>query len=207
MANIRELTEKIAEVTGIEPVTMARYARFAREGGYISQSGRGTSAARMTPLDAANLLACALSNDIAQDAPRHIKRIMCMDVFYSDSDELEERPAQRKNALRRILPVIFDRRHTLHQLLHSLVEIAARNPDDFRERFRNSSISFTCYEYEALVFFNINLSPTLSILEHAESFQFSYSKRSSRSVSDHFRRSTQLEFTGIALVSELLAAK
>src|SRR5581483_11014708 len=70
-----ELVEVLADATGVERATLTRYARFAREGGLLAQSGRGKSAARMRPRDAVNLLICTLANGIAQEAPAQIRTV------------------------------------------------------------------------------------------------------------------------------------
>lgn len=56
MATIGDLVRVIAQAEGIDEVSVDVYARRAREAGFITQGGRGRSAAKMTTRDAANLL-------------------------------------------------------------------------------------------------------------------------------------------------------
>lgn len=48
-------------------------ARYLREAGFISQAGRGPSAAHMMPKDATNLLLGIMASDTIQDAPKSVK--------------------------------------------------------------------------------------------------------------------------------------
>jgi hypothetical protein len=56
MATLTDLVSILAERTHIPRATVFAYGRFAREAGFISQRGRGRSAAIMNAADAANLL-------------------------------------------------------------------------------------------------------------------------------------------------------
>jgi hypothetical protein len=56
MAVISDLVRAVAKAEGIDEDTVALFARRAREGGFISQKGRGRSAAQMSVSDAANLI-------------------------------------------------------------------------------------------------------------------------------------------------------
>ena len=207
MAWASELVAVIAETTGLEHVSVTRYARFAREGGLLSQSGRGKSAARMRPSDAANLLACVLVNGVAQEAPAQIRSVHEMDVYHRDADHLDDRHFSRENRdrLRKILPVVFDRRHTLNELLLALVERATEDWREFEERFGNSFIYFHGGDYEALVEFDILLDDEGSPL--TANFTLSYSHPRVGPRSPHFRRSTQMFFAIIARIGELIAHK
>ena len=204
MTKASELAERIAEVTGLEPTTVARYARFAREGRYLSQSGRGNSAARMRPVDAVNLLACVLVNGVAQEAPDQIKRVMEMDVGSRDADHLDERHMDEKEykALRKLFPIVFNRRHTLHELLVEAMELAAMDPEKFEERFYGSTIYFSSDEYDAFIDFQIRTDDNPL---NAKSFSLTYAHQDFQKQSEYFRRSTQLSFAGIARIGALLA--
>lgn len=210
MANIRELTDKIAEVTGIESATVARYARFAREGGYISQTGRGTSAAQMQTKDVANMLACILASSVAQESPDHIKRVMEMSVGYREADHIDERHLDKdqEKALRKILPIVFDRKHTLYELLLVLVEMAVKDPKDFEKRFSDSYISFKCDEYSADVGFDI-FAGDKRLLDFARSINvtFNYTHSDFQPRSEYYQRSTHLTFSAIAQICKLMSAK
>ena len=69
MALLSDLVRIVASVEGLEEVSVGIFARAAREAGYISQGGRGRSAAKMTVRDAANLLiavnGCSLAKDVS----------------------------------------------------------------------------------------------------------------------------------------------
>lgn len=208
MARAAELVDLIAALTAIDHATVTRHARFVREAGYLSQSGRGLSAAHMTAGDAAHLLVAILNNGIAQDAATVLKHIGNMDVFTADVDKVQENDSPDMLArLRGILPVLLDREHTFVEMLTGVIELAAQNPAMFEERTRNSSIYFDCDDYQALVYFDINLADVPMIGEHQTSFQYSYSHPTLQPKSQHFKRSTQLDFTGIARVGELIARK
>jgi hypothetical protein len=56
MAILSQLVDVIAEVEGLDRATVNLIARYVREGGFIATTGRGSSAAKMTPAHAANLL-------------------------------------------------------------------------------------------------------------------------------------------------------
>ncbi len=206
MIRASELTERISDVTGIELVTVTRYARFAREAGYLSQSGRGNSAARMEPLDVANLLACIITNGVAQDAGKYIRLVQEMQVGHREADHLSSSHLSREQnkLLKQILPIVFNRQHTLHELLLALTESAIDNHQRFLENFTHSCIYFTCDEYDALVDFSIQLHPDQ--LPHALSFGFQYNHRAYQPRSEHYRKNTQLFFSGIARIGALMAA-
>lgn len=206
MALASELVEVIANATGMEPATVTRYARFAREGGLLSQSGRGKSAARMRPRDAVNLLACVLVNGIAQEAVQQIRTVEDMLVYRRDADHLDARHVAKedRDLLRQLLPILFDRDHSLTDLLLALVESAIGDWQAFEERFGGSQISFHCDNYEALVDFHISLdgAPARTI-----DVTFSYNHPRIGPRSPHFRRSTQLSFAVIARIGQLMAVK
>jgi hypothetical protein len=56
MATLSDLVTTLSWATSIPEATVFAYGRFAREAGFISQSGRGKGAAKMALTDAANLL-------------------------------------------------------------------------------------------------------------------------------------------------------
>ncbi len=204
MALASELVEVIADATGMEPATMTRYARFAREGGLLSQSGRGKSAARMRPRDAVNLLTCVLVNGIAQEAPQQIRAVEDMFVYSRDADHLDDRHLAKEDRarLRQQLPILFDRDHSLTDLLLALVDSAIEDWQSFEDRFGDSQISFHCDDYDALVDFQIRLdgAPLKTI-----NVAFSYNHPRIGPRSPHFRRSTQLSFAVIAGIGQLMA--
>lgn len=208
MALASELVQAIADATGIEHATMARYARFARESGLLSQSGRGNSAAQMRPNDAVNLLICLLTNGVAQEAATYVSNAEQMDVYHRDADNLDERhlEAEQRKRLRQTLPILFDREHTLPDLLRALVESAINDWQGFEERVGQSQLQFFCEEFEALIDFDIQLdeAPTLA---SPINVSFSYNHPLIGRRSPNFRRSTQLSFAVIARIGQLMARK
>lgn len=69
MALLSDLVRIVAAVEGLEEVSVGIFASHAREAGLISQGGRGRSAAKMTIVDAANLLIAVNGCQFAKDVP------------------------------------------------------------------------------------------------------------------------------------------
>lgn len=204
MAKASELVARMAIVTGIEAVTLTRYARFAREGGYLSQYGRGTSAAHMKPEDVANMLCCILANDVAQEAPKQIERIKTMRVDSRSADHIDNRHLnpEQDAVLQELLPVVFDREHTLHEMLLALVNLSLKDTDRFVRRFGESAVYFTSRDYEAFV--NFEISFLGSTLSHT-GFSFHYDRGAQGNVlSEFYKQEITLTFEGIARISEVL---
>jgi hypothetical protein len=65
MATPGQLVKCIAEALSIPEPTVIQYDRLLAENGLRSKGGRGTSAAKVTPVDAANLLIAILGSPIA----------------------------------------------------------------------------------------------------------------------------------------------
>jgi hypothetical protein len=68
MATLSNLVEALAGVTGLPEATVFAYGRFARQAGFIGQSGRGHSAAEMSVEDAANLLLAIGGTGVTREA-------------------------------------------------------------------------------------------------------------------------------------------
>src|SRR5262249_25726405 len=64
----------ISGVTGLPEATVFAYGRFARQAGFISQSGRGHSAASMSLTDATNLLIAIGATGVTREAGTAIER-------------------------------------------------------------------------------------------------------------------------------------
>lgn len=73
MANFNDLVRAIAAVEGMDEMTVVGIGQYARDAGHISKSGRGRSAAGMTPRDAANLLIGVNATGKAKDAAQAIE--------------------------------------------------------------------------------------------------------------------------------------
>lgn len=73
MALLSDLVRTVAEIEGMDEVSVGIYARAAREAGFISQGGRGRSAAKMSTKDAVNLIiavnGCALAKEVPNSIP------------------------------------------------------------------------------------------------------------------------------------------
>lgn len=71
MASPGELVKTMANVLGISPATVTQYDRVLSESGLRTTSGRGRSAAKVTALDAANLLIAIAASPIAGFSAKH----------------------------------------------------------------------------------------------------------------------------------------
>ncbi|WP_145690052.1 hypothetical protein [Azospirillum brasilense] len=89
MARLSDLVTKTSVVLGISEPTVAMHARHLREGGLISKSGRGASAARMSALDAARMLISFLCTDIAKNSAEVVRDFGSLVLLYK-ADELGE---------------------------------------------------------------------------------------------------------------------
>lgn len=65
MATPGQLVKCIATALGIPEPTVVQYDRLLAENGLRSKGGRGTSAAKVTPVDAANLLIAIMGSPVA----------------------------------------------------------------------------------------------------------------------------------------------
>jgi hypothetical protein len=72
VATLSELVSQIADLTDIPKATIFAYGRFAREGGLISQRGRGRGGASMTATDVANLLIALSGTSVTREAAKAI---------------------------------------------------------------------------------------------------------------------------------------
>jgi hypothetical protein len=98
MATLSDLVAVTAKVEGLDPGSVALYARHMREAGLIKTSGRGTSAAVMGLLDAANLLIGVNTAKSAPEAPRAIRQFRDLHA-YEFRSETDPRPDSDWGAL------------------------------------------------------------------------------------------------------------
>lgn len=91
MAILSDLVAVIAKIEGLDPGSVAFYARHMREAGLIKTSGRGTSAAVMGLPDAANLLIGVNTAKSAPEAPQAIRRFRDLHA-YEFRSETDPRP-------------------------------------------------------------------------------------------------------------------
>lgn len=75
MATPRDLIKITSKVTRIPEVTVSTYYKKLREAGLVTKSGRGRSAAKMLPRDAATLVVGLAMSATAKDAPAEVKKI------------------------------------------------------------------------------------------------------------------------------------
>jgi hypothetical protein len=92
MALLSELVKIVAEVEGLDEVSVGIFARQAREAGHIKQGGRGRSAAKMDTEDAANLLiavnACALAKDVATGVSTYRSLLVMRQSYTNEENHL-----------------------------------------------------------------------------------------------------------------------
>jgi hypothetical protein len=102
MAVLSELVQAIALCEGIDQERVAAIARAVREAGLIATHGRGTSAARMTAKDAANLLIAANTAETARSAPEAVRRFRALEAkgieFGRVLEEMIDAAARRRLA-------------------------------------------------------------------------------------------------------------
>jgi len=82
MATLSKLVETVAQVEGMDPATVALFARTVREAGLIRTGGRGLSAAKMTVADAANLLIAVNASLSVREAARTVGRYRILKAYY-----------------------------------------------------------------------------------------------------------------------------
>lgn len=91
MALLTELVAKVAEVEGLPETFVAGIAKYLREADHIRQGGRGLSAARMNPRDAANLLIAVNATRLAKDAVEAFETYGVLEWWpVMDTDDLED---------------------------------------------------------------------------------------------------------------------
>lgn len=74
VASPGELVSKVSDLLGISESTIVQHDRNLVVAGLRSKSGRGTSAARMTPRDAAHLLVAVLGSHHVKDSAQTVRR-------------------------------------------------------------------------------------------------------------------------------------
>src|SRR5437868_2502647 len=74
VASPGELVSKVSDLLGISEPTIVQHDRNLVVAGLRSKSGRGASAARMTPRDAAHLLIAVLGSDQVKNSAQTVRR-------------------------------------------------------------------------------------------------------------------------------------
>jgi hypothetical protein len=124
VASPGELVKVVADALGVAPATVTQYDRVLAENGLRSKGGRGTSAAKVTPKDAANLLIAILGSPISGAS---IKRAARMCQVYGALPSLE-RAAWRKNFSRLGFPSLskLAHQHCFLDGFSALIEAATK---------------------------------------------------------------------------------
>jgi hypothetical protein len=124
MATPGELVDAIANALGIPQATITQYDRVLAENGLRSKGGRGTSAAKVTAGDAANLLIAVLGSPLSgasiKDAARTCRKYASLPI--------SERVVWRENFPRFGLLTLakLPGRHLFHEGLSALIEGASK---------------------------------------------------------------------------------
>ena len=121
MATPGELVETMADVLGLPMATVTQYDRQLAEQGLRSRGGRGTSAARVTARDAANLLISVVASPVVGPS---VKSAANTCRTYGALME-RTRAAQRKN-FRRFGLVSLGRLPNGHNLAEALTTLIGR---------------------------------------------------------------------------------
>src|ERR1700733_12181640 len=74
MASSTQLSECVAKQLGLSEPTIALHMRNIREAGFITQGGRGRSAAKMTASDAAHLLIASIGSLNPKDSVEVVQK-------------------------------------------------------------------------------------------------------------------------------------
>jgi len=125
MATPGQLVQVMADTLGISKATVTQYDRVLAENGLRSRGGRGTSAARITSRDGANLLiALAVSpilSSSAKDAAANCEAYASLPVLGGDL-------STRKNFAKFGLPTLADlpKGHSFGDALSALIDAAAK---------------------------------------------------------------------------------
>jgi hypothetical protein len=82
MATLSRLVETVAQVEGMDPATVALFARTVREAGLIRTGGRGLSAAKMSFADATNLLIAVNASLSVRESARTVRRFRSLNAYY-----------------------------------------------------------------------------------------------------------------------------
>jgi hypothetical protein len=117
MASPGELIGIVADATGVDYARVFSVHRYLREAGQVTQGGRGSSAARMTFRDAANILIVLSTNTNVKDAAKVLATYGSL-----EADQLLHFDDAQ------------DRGGTLADALATFLEIVPTTPPDFNWR-------------------------------------------------------------------------
>jgi hypothetical protein len=130
MSTPGQLVEVMADVLGISKATVTQYDRALAENGLRSKSGRGTSAAKVTSRDAANLLialgASSPSRSFAKEAAHVCARFASLITLGDQEAEPQgEKSNFHKLGLMTLASLPIE--HSFRQAITALIESAANN--------------------------------------------------------------------------------
>lgn len=111
MALLSDLVKVVAQVEGLEEVSVGIFARHAREAGFIAQGGRGRSAAKMSIKDAANLIIAVNGCSLAKDVPVLLERIRGLNP-YPKNDANSEGLGKKGHTFGDDLEFLLERYHS-----------------------------------------------------------------------------------------------
>ena len=122
MATPGQLVRTMADVLGIPTATVAQYDRQLAEAGLRTVGGRGTSAAKVTATDAANLLIAVLGSPISGPSIKAAKQT-CETFGSLRADEFSEPQKFRQFGLLSL--AALPRKHTFREALAMLIQGAS----------------------------------------------------------------------------------
>ena len=130
MATPGQLVRTMADVLGIPPTTVAQYDRQLAEAGLRTVGGRGTSAAKVTATDAANLLIAVLGSPLSGPSIKAAKQTC--ETFGSLQTRERSEP-QKFRQFRLLSLATLPIKHTFREALAALIQGASQG-----ELFRTS---------------------------------------------------------------------
>lgn len=129
MATFNDLVRVIAEIEGMDPMTVRGIGIKVREAGMISKSGRGLSAARMTAEDAAALLIGVNATGMVKEAAEAVEGFHDLRLrHFPPSDETRDESDPIERCLKTGSPL----RETLAALIFACI------PQDGRVAYLDS---------------------------------------------------------------------
>ena len=124
MATPGQLVQAVADVLGIPAVTVSQYDRQLAEAGLRTKAGRGTSAAKMTPTDVANLLMAILGSPVFGTSIRTAAQT-CEEIGSIYINKLTTN-VEGFADIGLITLAAIPKRHTFREALVALIEAAGR---------------------------------------------------------------------------------
>ena len=122
MATPGQLVRTMADVLGIPPTTVAQFDRQLAEAGLRTVGGRGTSAAKVTATDAANLLIAVLGSPLSGPSIKAAKQTC--ETFGSLQTRERSEP-QKFRQVRLLSLATLPIKHTFREALAALIQGAS----------------------------------------------------------------------------------